>query len=761
VGRIDKHEKRVDPANWASLKPFGIGQQKPNNYRELWRAFKENRDNAAYAWRILTRGTCDGCSLGTMGMRDWTMEEIHLCNIRLRLLRLNTMPAFDVGLLADVGPLKRKRSAQLRELGRLPDPMVRRKGEPGFTRVAWDEALDLIAERIRTSSPDRLGVYLTSRGTPNENYYAAQKAVRAMGTNSIDNAARVCHSPSTFGLKGSVGVAATTCSYSDWVGSDLVVFVGSNIANSQPVAMKYLYHAKRAGTKVVTVNSYREPGMGRYWVPSNVESAVFGTKITDRFFLINVGGDIAFLNGTLKVMLANGWVDQGFIANHTVGFDEVRGALDAQSFEELEAQAGVPRSEMEAFARMLGEARTAVLVWSMGITQHEFGEDNVRAIINLGLTKGFVGRDKCGLMPIRGHSGVQGGAEMGAYATVLPGGLALNEENTGKFTELWGFKVEKVKGLTAPEMLDAAHAGNLDVLISSGGNFREVLPDPAYVDEAMTRIPLRVHIDIVLSGQMLTDPADTVVLLPAATRYEMPGGVTETSTERRVIFSPEIPGPRVGEARPEWEIFVELAKRVRPDLAGRVHFDGTADIRADIARSIPIYDGIQHLKSFGDQFQYGGRHLAFDWKFPTPDGKAHWSVVKLPNIDLPEGSFVVATRRGKQFNSMVHEHTDALTGAERQAVLISQADAKRLGLASGDPVVLRSDHGEFRGRALLAPVTPGNLQVHWPEAEGLIDRRRRSPQAGIPDYNAIVTLEKPAAADGSPHPSDGAPSASS
>jgi molybdopterin-dependent oxidoreductase alpha subunit len=739
VGRTGK---RIDRANWASLKPFGIGEQKPNNYLELWRAFRENRDNAAYAWRILTHGTCDGCSLGTMGMRDWTMDEVHLCNIRLRLLRLNTMPALDVGLLADVTGLEGKRSAELRDLGRLPYPMVRRQGEPGFTRVSWDQALDLVAERIRGTSPARLGFYLTSRGMPNENYYAAQKAARAMGTNSIDNAARVCHSPSTFGLKGSVGVAATTCSYTDWIGSDLVVFVGSNVANNQPVAMKYLYHAKKAGTKVATVNSYREPGMEKYWVPSNVESAVFGTRITDRFFLVNVGGDIAFLNGTLKYMIGNGWVDEDFIANHTVGFDDVRAALDAQSFEELEAQAGVPRSEMETFARMLGEARTAVLVWSMGITQHEFGEDNVRAIINLGLTKGFVGRDKCGLMPIRGHSGVQGGAEMGAYATVLPGGLALDDENAAGFTELWGFKVEATRGMTAPEMLDAAHAGDLDVLVSSGGNFREVLPDPAFVDEAMARIPLRVHIDIVLSSQMLTDPADAVVLLPAATRYEIPGGVTETSTERRVIFSPEIPGPRIGEARPEWAIFVDLAKRVRPDLADLVGFDGTPDIRADIARSIPMYDGIQHLKAFGDQFQYGGPHLAAGWKFPTPDGKAHWSVVKPPKVDLPEGTFMVATRRGKQFNSMVHEQTDALTGAKRKAVLISRADAERLGLASGDPVVLRSDHGEFRGRAYLAPVAPGNLQVHWPEAEGLIDRRRRSPQAGIPDYNAVVTLEK-------------------
>jgi predicted molibdopterin-dependent oxidoreductase YjgC len=300
---MGKGEKRFDPANWASRKPFGIGEQHPNNYFEITRAIRENAGNLRYAWRILTQGTCDGCSLGTKGMRDWTVDEVHLCNIRLRLLRLNTMPALDTAVLSDVAQLKGKTSAALRELGRLPYPMVRRAGEPGFTRVGWDEALDLVADRVKKTSPDRLGVYMTSRGEPNENYFAAQKAVRALGTNSIDNAARVCHSPSTFGLKGSIGVAATTCSYTDWIGSDVVVFFGSNVANNQPVAMKYLYHAKKAGTKVVVVNSYREPGMDKYWVPSNVESAVFGTQIADRFFMINVGGDIGFCNGVLKHMI--------------------------------------------------------------------------------------------------------------------------------------------------------------------------------------------------------------------------------------------------------------------------------------------------------------------------------------------------------------------------------------------------------------------------------------------------------------------------
>ena len=221
---------------------------------------------------------------------------------------------------------------------------------------------------------------------------------------------------------------------------------------------------------------------------------------------------------------------------------------------------------------MLSNASTAVIVWSMGVTQHSFGEQAVRAVVNIGLSRGFVGREKCGLMPIRGHSGVQGGAEMGAYATSFPGGLPITAETARQLSASWGFEVPAVPGLSAPEMVDAAHEGRLDVLVTSGGNFTEVLPAPEYVRQALARVPLRVHLDIVLSAQMLVEPADTVVLLPAQTRYEMRGGVTETSTERRVIFSPEILGPRIEQARPEWEVFTELARRSRPEVAHLVHF---------------------------------------------------------------------------------------------------------------------------------------------------------------------------------------------
>jgi molybdopterin-dependent oxidoreductase alpha subunit len=389
---------------------------------------------------------------------------------------------------------------------------------------------------------------------------------------------------------------------------------------------------------------------------------------------------------------------------------------------------------------MVAEANTAVFVWSMGITQHECGEDNVRDIINLALTKGFVGREGCGLMPIRGHSGVQGGAEMGCYSTAFPGGKPITPETAAWLSEQWGFEVPSSLGLTAPEMVDAAHQGKMDVLFTVGGNFLEVLPDPEYVEEGLKQVPLRVHMDIVCTKQMLIDPNNTVVILPAATRYEVPGGVTETSTERRIIFSPEIPGPRIGEARPEWEVFTELAQRVRPDLPLR--FNGTADIREEIARVVPLYAGIQHLKEAGDQFQYGGSHLCFGWNFDTPDRKAHFTALNLPQREIPDGYFLLTTRRGKQFNSMVQESKDQITGALREAVLINQEDADRLSLQNGDPVKLQNEHGEYYGRAYIAPVKPGNLQVHWPEANTLLDRTKRSPIGGVPDYNALVKLEK-------------------
>jgi molybdopterin-dependent oxidoreductase alpha subunit len=742
-------KKGWDSTKWVSLSPNGIGHVKPNHYLEIAKTAWRNRDELPLAWRILTRGVCDGCALGTSGVRDFTMDGIHLCMVRLDLLRLNTMPALDVERLADAVALARFDGAQLRELGRLPYPMIRRAGDRGFTRLSWENAIDLIAASINKTDPRRTAFYLTSRGLTNEAYYVTQKVARFLGTNNIDNSSRICHAPSTVALKQSLGVGASTCSYSDWIGTDLLVFFGSNTPNNQPVTTKYIYHAKKQGTRVIVINPYREPGLERYWIPSVVESALFGTKIADDFFQVNTGGDRAFIAGVLKHLSEQGWTDEQFIREYTEGFDDLKAALGAYSWDLLEASSGSSRNEMLRFARLMAESRTAVFVWSMGITQHRNGVDNVRAIVSLALARGLVGREKCGLMPIRGHSGVQGGAEVGAVPNQFPGGLPVTSESARKLSEEWGFAVPERPGLNAVQMIGAAHDGGIDLFYQVGGNFLETLPEPDYVREAVERLPFRVHQDIVLNPQMLVEPRDAVLLLPAQTRYEQRGGGTETSTERRILFSPEIPGRRIGESRPEWEIPMLVAERARPDLAHLIHFEDGQAIRDEIARIVPAYDGIQRLKKTGDQVQWGGERLCQFTDasgkghpmFPTPSGRAKFSVIEIDQ-PAPEGVFRLSTRRGKQFNTIVHRGYDPLTGARRDEVLMNESDAERLGLSGGDRVVLESEVGRMEARCHIAPIAQGNVQVHWPEGNVLIKRNNSDPECGIPDYNAIVSVSR-------------------
>jgi molybdopterin-dependent oxidoreductase alpha subunit len=738
-GRIG-HSWRPRPRLWAGLRPYGLGTTKPNAYGEIARTIWENRGNLPYAWRILTRGVCDGCALGVAGLHDWTISGVHLCSTRLNLLRLNTMGTLDPSALADVASLRRHSGAELRELGRLGHPMVRRRGDAGFRRVSWDEALDLVAARVRATPSDRIAFYLTSRGLTNEVYYVAQKVARFLGSPNVDNAARVCHAPSTAALRETIGAAATTISYTDLFDTDLVVLFGSHAANAQPVLMKYLYLARKRGVRVVVVNPLREPGLERYWVPSNVESALFGTRMTDLFVPVHTGGDVALILGVLKLLAERGQVDESFVEAHTTGWPELRSALDAYSLDDLVQLSGTPAEDMQRFAGEYGRARRAILVWSMGLTQHRFGTDNVRAVVNLALARGNVGRPGAGLMPIRGHSGVQGGAEMGAYATALPGGLPVTPANAERLSREYGFAVPDRPGLSAEEMLEAAGRDEIDVLYSSGGNFLDVLPDPRLVRERMERVPLRVHQDIVVSSQMLVDPAEAVVLLPAATRYEQPGGGTETTTERRVAFSPEIPGPRAGEARSEWEILVDLARRVKPEMAHLVDFPSGQAIREEIARVVPAYAGIETLSRTGDQVQWGGERLCDGWRFPTADGRARFSLVEPHDPRPPEGRLLLSTRRGKQFNSMVVADRDPLTGAGRDALFLSALDAGRLGVADGAPVVVRSEAGEVAARVRIAPLRPGNVQMFFPECNALIRAGVRDEPSRVPDYSAVVEV---------------------
>jgi anaerobic selenocysteine-containing dehydrogenase len=295
-------------------------------------------------------------------------------------------------------------------------------------------------------------------------------------------------------------------------------------------------------------------------------------------------------------------------------------------------------------------------------------------------------------------------------------------------------------------MLEAALAGRLDVLYAIGGNFLDTLPQPADVERALGRVPLRIHQDIVPSGAMLVEPADAVFLLPAKTRYEHEGGVTETTTERRVVYSPFIPGHDVGEAREEWRIAVEIAKAARPEHAAQIEYRDAAAIRRDIAACIESYRGIEALARKGDQFQWGGRLLCEGGRFPLPGGRARFVTSEPADTRLPPGRFHLSTRRGKQFNSMVQADVDQLTGAARDHLFMNVDDMRELGLAQDEPVRVRSAHGAAAARAFAADVTRGNVQMHWPEANPLIASGVRDPGGLVPDYNAVVEIEKVGAA---------------
>lgn len=733
---------RINPRLWADWRPLGIGLDKPFHHIEMVKLAWQNRRHGRYAWKVLTQGVCDGCALGVAGLHDWTMDDIHLCLTRLRLLEINTLGAMPENALADVASLRLRSGSELRSMGRLAHPMRRRRGERGFTRISWDEALDALTAGITSTTPERVGMFVTSRGITNETYYVAGKAARAMGIANVDSAARICHAPSTTALKSTVGVAATTCSLSDVLTTDLLVIWGANPANNQPVFMKHLYKARVNGTRVVVVNPYLEPGLDRYWVPSTTESAIFGTKMCDLHVPVRPGGDVALADAALKRLIERGAVDDTFIAEHTAGWDEVVAALDAVSYETLLDECGLTMAQLDAFVDEYARAGSAVLLWSMGITQHVHAGEGVRGIVNLALARGNVGREGAGLMPLRGHSGVQGGAEMGAYATALPGGVAPTPENAAALSAQWGFAVPDHPGMTAAEIPEAALRGELDVLWMSGGNFLEALPDPAMVERAMEAVPLRVHQDIVVNTQMLL-PGDDVILLPVTTRYEQEGGGTETTTERRIVYSPEIPR-QIGEARSEWRLFAEVATRARPELVDAFSWPDNRTLRTEIARVVPAYAGIETLATTGDQVQWGGPHLCEGGIFPTVDGRARFSVLERPSTDLPEGAFLVSTRRGKQFNTIVQGDHDPLTGARRDAVFIDEVDADRLGIADGDRVVLRSETGEYMGRARLTRLARRSLQVYWPEGNVLLAAgpEHRESASRVPDYNAVVTVER-------------------
>lgn len=750
-----KASKAPQPKHWVSPIPFGLGKVKPQHFRDSMKIAWDNKDNIGYATRILTQGVCDGCALGVAGLYDQTLKGPHICTTRMNVLRLNTMPALKEEIIhADIDELRKYSSTELRKLGRIPYPLIRRKGERKFSRISWDEAMNVIGNKMKQLDPKQYAFYLTSRGITNESYYVAGKVARFLGTNNIDNASRICHSPSKTALKRSIGVGASTSNYQDWFGTDVLLFWGSVASNASPVSTKYMLEAKKRGTKIIVINPYKEPAMDKYWIPSNMESALFGTKIADDFYQVNIGGDIAFMHGIMKHWFEmeekeyGSAINHQFVQEHVNGYEELKTKVQEQSWDKIIKSSGVTKERIIELSELLAKSKNAVFAWALGLTMHSFATDNISQVANLALLRGFLGRKNSGLMPFRGHSSVQGSGEMGADPFVLPGS-GFDEENIKRMETIWGFEIPKwqgdIVGVTLENiLLPNIHERKIKLYYLSGGNFLETMPDPDYVKKALSELDIRVHQDIILNTSTLVDAKEAVIVLPAKTRYEQEDGGTSTSTERMVYFSPEIEGNKnqIEEARAEWKIYIDLAKRVKPETAHLVDFKSGQEIRDEIAIANKDYDGIQHLKKQGDVFQWGGAWLCEGGICPTPDGRGNLISIDIPDLGKKEGQFIVTSRRGKQFNSMVYKETDPFNGAGRYDVLMNEEDARDLSIAEGEGIVVYNGFGVFQGRAKFVDITKGNLEVHFPEGNFLLPRGRYEKYAGIPDYNITVTVEK-------------------
>lgn len=731
-------------AGITSLVPFGIGKTKPNHFIEMAGVMWENRDNLGYAWSILNHGVCDGCSLGPRGLQDDVIKGTHLCMSRLKLLRNNTMGAFAEADVADMARLRRLSNRELREMGRIPYPFIYRPGDRGFRRLSWADACEIAGETLKETPPDRQAYFATSKGLTNETYYTFTKTARLMGTNNVDFCARLCHAATVSGLSKTIGVGAPTISLQDLIGTDLILLWGTNLANNQPVSVKYLHHAKKAGTRIVSINTVQEKGLDNYWIPSITSSALFGTKLCDDFVQVKLGGDIALMNAILKMLLTWDAVDQTFIDANTQGWSDLVSHLDTLEMGELLEQSGVPLSQVEWLSTLIARSKTMVTVYSMGLTQHAFGTQNVMGVVNLHLAKGAIGKPKSGILPIRGHSGVQGGGECGVSPSKYPGGFLVNEENAKRFSMLWGHSVPFSPGLSTGPMLEAASNGDIDFLYNLGGNLVATMPQPLWVVDAFKKIRLRIHQDINFNTSTLIEPKEAILVLPAQTRYEQKGGGTSTSTERRIRFSPEIKGhPIIGESKPEYEIPGLIACAAKPELREALIFKSSQSIREEMASVMPVYHRINELKKEGDHWQWGGAQLCQDGKFSNmPEGKAKFSSLEVPDTSVPEGWFKMTTRRGKQFNSMVFANKDTIQGGVgRGDVFLSAHDAIVYSIKEGDAVVLENELGQFFGVARIMNIASGYLQTYWPESNILI-ARKFDPISEEPDYNCLVQLRK-------------------
>lgn len=682
-------------------------------------------------WRAMTaKNACKTCALGMGGqmggMRNEAGHFPEVCKKSLQAMVADMRGRIEPEFFSryTVAQLQTLSPRELEHLGRLTTPLILEPGDDHYRPCSWDEALGRIAAGIGATDPRRAFFYSSGRSS-NEAGFLMQVMARVYGTNHVNNCSYYCHQASGAGLADSIGSGTATVSLEDIESCDLLFLIGGNPASNHPRLMASLARLRERGGKIVVVNPVRELGLERFRVPSNVKSMLAGSEIASLYVQPRIGGDIAFLVGIAKHLVERESVDEAFLRDHTEGWDALKAFVAGTSWDECVEGSGVPEEVVRQAADLYAASSKCIFSWTMGITHHLHGTENVQWIANLALMRGMVGKPGAGLLPIRGHSNVQGLGTVG----VSP---VLAKSAVEGLTAL-GVRVPDFTGYDTMSGLEAAHRGEVDFAFCLGGNLYGASPDAGFIGEAFGRVATVAYLTTTLNTGHAHGLGSTTVILPVLARDEEPQATTQESMFSYVRISDGGPARFEG-PRAETDVIAEVAHRV----LGAEPLDWIAlkdhdAIRALLARLLPKMGDVAEVGQTKREFQIPGRVLR-EPRFNTPTGRARlWPHPIPPVPTLQDNELLLMTVRSEgQFNTVVYEEKDIYRGQERRdVVLMHPDDLSRMGLKEDQWVEVRSETGAMHALARPFDVASGCALMYYPEANVLVSRgvdaRSRTP----------------------------------
>ncbi|WP_240549478.1 FdhF/YdeP family oxidoreductase [Devosia salina] len=678
---------------------------------------------------LTAKNTCKACAYGMGGQKGGMTNELgefpSVCNKSVQAQSTDIQPAIP-GAIFDhtIDDLAELTGREMEKLGRLGTPLFRRAGSNRFEPLDWDSALDHAAHRLAETEPARSFFYSSGRSS-NEAGFLFQLLARAYGTNNVNNCSYYCHQATSEGLATTIGKGTATIELEDLTGADLIFVIGANPSSNHPRFIHMLKACRERGGQVIIINPAKEPGLVKFAVPkSPVSMLKGGSEIASDYLQPRIGSDIALFKGLAKAVLAQGTADREFIATHGAGFAAFEADLKALSWEEITEACGLSRTDIERVAAAYGRSNNAVFAWGMGMTHHVHGVANVEAIANLALLRGMIGKRFAGLLPLRGHSNVQGIGTIG----VKP---VLARDVLEKMEQAFGVTFPEEKGLDTMACMQRAAAGAIDAAVIMGGNLWAATPDTAFSTRAMASIGFKLYLTTTLNqGHVHGLGEGEVMILPVTARDEEWEPTTQESMFNFVRLS-DGGINRIDSVRPESWILGQLGRRMLPnspiDFAA---FSGHARLRDAIAAIVPGMEELADIDVAKREFHIRNRVLHAP-SFGTPDGKAHFVVTPVPRAE-PGRLMLASVRSEGQFNSIIYEETDSYRGkAGRLAVFLNAEDMAERGLVEGQGVTVTSDVGQMQGLATRFDLPRGSALAYYPEANVLVgtavDPRSKTP----------------------------------